>query len=130
MIDFSLNTLFITFTTFSHTYSVDQSPSEQLSDSEQQNKPFKLTRERTVHIYFQQIRYELGNSDFAHCCSQLLLVERAQKRNTSRPDSFFESGRLVFKTVAPTANVCWRYAYIIRLRVLSRPLARRPTKVA
>ena len=27
-----------------------------------QNKPFKLTRERTVHIYFQQIRYEHGKS--------------------------------------------------------------------
>ena len=61
VIGFSLNTLFITFNTFSHTYSVDQSQSN-YQITNKQNKPFKLTRERTVHIYFQQIRYERGNS--------------------------------------------------------------------
>ena len=129
VIDVSSNTLFITFkkisSTFSHTYSVDQSQSNYLI-ANKQNKPFKLTRNALSTFSFNKsatnavIRTLFQPSFVGGACTL------AQHQS---PDSFFESGRLTFKTVVPTANVCWRYAHTIRLHVLSRPLARRPTKV-
>ena len=58
--------------TFSRAYSADKSqlkivcarfpPVAKAMIANKQNNPFKSTRARSAHIYFQQIRYERGNS--------------------------------------------------------------------
>ena len=91
---------------------MDQSQSNYLI-ANKQNKPFKLTRERTVHIYFQQIRYEHGKShtvaasfcwrsthtgvhtnDFAP-----IYGRRAKKLGHASLATVFRHGRLTFQPI-------------------------------